>query len=67
MTNEDAIATLVALTSQGEVTKVRLEAARSLATYLHDERAVRALKDLASSGNLEEVRIEAIKVLGGRS
>jgi hypothetical protein len=62
----DAVDTLVGLTRFGNLQQVRIEAIRSLAAYLHDERVVRALQALTVGGEITEVAIEAVKVLGKR-
>jgi hypothetical protein len=62
-TERGIVETLVGLTGDGNSPAIRREAVRSLAAYLHDERAVNALRDLTHS-RLPEIRIEAIRVLG---
>ena len=66
MTKSDPVATLVALTSRNESTNMRIEATRSLATYLHDERAVQALQALTARTEQDSIRAEAIRALGKR-
>jgi hypothetical protein len=46
---------------------MRIEATRSLAVYLHDERAVQALQALTARTEQESIRAEAIRALGKRT
>ena len=52
MAANDAVETLIHLTRYGEIENIRIEAVRSLAAYLDDERTIKALRDLTRSGGI---------------
>jgi HEAT repeat protein len=64
---DDIVDGLIRVTRSGNFTEDRVEAIKSLTTYLHDPRVREALIRLTSSGELEPVRLAAIRALGGRT